>query len=275
VNTSSPKAKPQRAFTAAIAHLAHSTPTEFLFSTTDFNSYVTVSTAGGAPQRVNGRMSASKSPGLGIQPGQSNHPDPDSDADVVVEQPEQPDRTDEAERDGQHHDHRLEPRLRVRVEQQENQRDGDRHDGHADRRRGHRRRRKRDRGDREPPVGGQRGDDLFQRLAGGKFQADAAVARQVAGGGEDEIPGAGEAHHGLGAAAERDAEAREFRQAARDQRRARVLPEAQPVGDADRDGHHVLHRTADLHTYQVAAVVHPQPTAVQCRRSRAREGGVT
>jgi hypothetical protein len=34
--------------TAAIAHFAHSTPTEFLFSTTDFNSYVTVSTADGA-----------------------------------------------------------------------------------------------------------------------------------------------------------------------------------------------------------------------------------
>ena len=54
--------------TAAIAHLAHSTPTEFLFSTTDFNSYVTVSTADGAPQRVNGRMAASKAPGLGIAP---------------------------------------------------------------------------------------------------------------------------------------------------------------------------------------------------------------
>lgn len=54
--------------TAAIAHLAHSTPTEFLFSTTDFNSYVTVSTAHGAPQRVNGRMAASKEPGLGIRP---------------------------------------------------------------------------------------------------------------------------------------------------------------------------------------------------------------
>jgi cis-L-3-hydroxyproline dehydratase len=54
--------------TAAIAHLAHSTPTEFLFTTTDFNSYVTVSTADGAPQRVSGRMAASKSPGLGIKP---------------------------------------------------------------------------------------------------------------------------------------------------------------------------------------------------------------
>ncbi len=54
--------------TAAIAHLAHSTPTEFLFTATDFNSYVTVSTASGAPQRAHGRMSASTSPGLGIAP---------------------------------------------------------------------------------------------------------------------------------------------------------------------------------------------------------------
>ncbi len=54
--------------TAAIAHLAHSTPPEFLFSSTDFNSYVTVSIATGAPQRQNGRLSASTQPGLGISP---------------------------------------------------------------------------------------------------------------------------------------------------------------------------------------------------------------
>ena len=54
--------------TAAIAHLAHSTPPEFHFTSTDFNSYVTVSTADGAPHRVNGRMAASTRPGLGIDP---------------------------------------------------------------------------------------------------------------------------------------------------------------------------------------------------------------
>jgi L-alanine-DL-glutamate epimerase-like enolase superfamily enzyme len=54
--------------TAAIAHLAHSTPPEFLFSATDFNSYVTVSIAEGAPRRVNGRLAASTGPGLGIAP---------------------------------------------------------------------------------------------------------------------------------------------------------------------------------------------------------------
>ena len=54
--------------TAAISHLAHSTPTELLFTSTDFNSYVTLSTAENAPQRVNGRMEASLEPGLGIKP---------------------------------------------------------------------------------------------------------------------------------------------------------------------------------------------------------------
>ena len=54
--------------TAAIAHLAHSTPQEFLFSATDFNSYVTVSIAEGAPQRNHGRLAASTAPGLGITP---------------------------------------------------------------------------------------------------------------------------------------------------------------------------------------------------------------
>jgi L-alanine-DL-glutamate epimerase-like enolase superfamily enzyme len=54
--------------TAAIAHLAHSTPPEYLFSATDFNSYVTVSIATGAPERRHGRLAASTSPGLGIEP---------------------------------------------------------------------------------------------------------------------------------------------------------------------------------------------------------------
>jgi len=54
--------------TAAIAHLAHSTPESLRFSATDFNSYVTVRNATGAPQRETGRMRASDAPGLGIEP---------------------------------------------------------------------------------------------------------------------------------------------------------------------------------------------------------------
>jgi L-alanine-DL-glutamate epimerase-like enolase superfamily enzyme len=54
--------------TAAIAHLAHSTPEALRFTSTDFNSYVTVSLADGAPQREQGRMRTSVAPGLGITP---------------------------------------------------------------------------------------------------------------------------------------------------------------------------------------------------------------
>ena len=54
--------------TAAISQLAHSTPERFRFSSTDFNSYTPVTFANGAPKRVNGKMSASSKPGLGIEP---------------------------------------------------------------------------------------------------------------------------------------------------------------------------------------------------------------
>ena len=54
--------------TAAIAHLAHSTPPRNLFTATDFNSYVTVSIAEDAPTRTGGRMTAPEGPGLGIRP---------------------------------------------------------------------------------------------------------------------------------------------------------------------------------------------------------------
>lgn len=54
--------------TAAIAHLAHSTPEANRFTATDFNSYVTRHIADGAPQRQDGHMRASSLPGLGIEP---------------------------------------------------------------------------------------------------------------------------------------------------------------------------------------------------------------
>ncbi|HEX7376089.1 MAG TPA: cis-3-hydroxy-L-proline dehydratase [Pirellulales bacterium] len=54
--------------TAAIAHLAHSTPPELLFTSTDFNSYVTRSIAEGAPQRKQGRLAAGVAAGLGVSP---------------------------------------------------------------------------------------------------------------------------------------------------------------------------------------------------------------
>lgn len=57
--------------TAAIAHLAHSTPPAALIAATDFNSYVGPSTAEGAPRRDQGRMAAPDRPGLGITPNEA------------------------------------------------------------------------------------------------------------------------------------------------------------------------------------------------------------
>lgn len=54
--------------TAAIAHLAHSTPPHALIAATDFNSYITPDTAKGAPKRHKGRIAAPTGPGLGIEP---------------------------------------------------------------------------------------------------------------------------------------------------------------------------------------------------------------
>jgi L-alanine-DL-glutamate epimerase-like enolase superfamily enzyme len=54
--------------TAAIAHLAHSTPEKLRFSVSDCNSYVTVELADGAPRRSDGRLRAPKGAGLGIAP---------------------------------------------------------------------------------------------------------------------------------------------------------------------------------------------------------------
>ncbi|MCD2204595.1 cis-3-hydroxy-L-proline dehydratase [Halobacterium sp. KA-6] len=54
--------------TAAIAHLAQSTPADYRLASTDFQSYNTVTTADGAPERADGRMRASTAPGLGVEP---------------------------------------------------------------------------------------------------------------------------------------------------------------------------------------------------------------
>ena len=62
--------------TAAIAHLARSTPEDMLLSATDFNSYVTQPIAEGAPKRDNGRMAAPDRPGLGIEPIMQNLGEP-------------------------------------------------------------------------------------------------------------------------------------------------------------------------------------------------------
>ena len=52
--------------TATIAHLVGSTRPEYLFTTTDFNSYIDFRVAPDAPMRKEGRLSVPSGPGLGI-----------------------------------------------------------------------------------------------------------------------------------------------------------------------------------------------------------------
>jgi L-alanine-DL-glutamate epimerase-like enolase superfamily enzyme len=62
--------------TATIAHLAGSTRPEYLFTSTDFNSYVDVSVAPDAPRRVGGRLPVPSGPGLGIHVDRERLGDP-------------------------------------------------------------------------------------------------------------------------------------------------------------------------------------------------------
>ena len=62
--------------TSAIAHLAHSTPIKYRFSSTDFNSYNSITYTKGSPQRVNGKMQASDNNGLGVKINESLIGDP-------------------------------------------------------------------------------------------------------------------------------------------------------------------------------------------------------
>ncbi len=52
--------------TAAIAHLVGSTDPAYLFTSTDFNSYIDTVVASDAPRRMKGRMIVPQGPGLGI-----------------------------------------------------------------------------------------------------------------------------------------------------------------------------------------------------------------
>ena len=105
-------------------------------------------------------------------------------------------------------------------------------------------------------------------------EADAPVARQVAGAGQHEIAQSREPHHRFAPAAERRAKAAGLREAARDEGGPCVVPEAETVARAGRDREHVLHRAGDLHARDVVALVGAQRFGAKQRRDVRRDGGV-
>ena len=90
-----------------------------------------------------------------------------------------------------------------------------------------------------------RAEDVGERVAAREREADLAVARQLAGAGQHQIAEPGQAGQRQRAAAQPLGEAPHLGQAARDQRGARVVAEAEAVAAADRDRDDVLQRAAD------------------------------
>ena len=62
--------------TAAVAHFAASTPEEFLINSTDLHNYNTRSTGIGGPTTANGKLYATDTPGLGVEPDFDSLGDP-------------------------------------------------------------------------------------------------------------------------------------------------------------------------------------------------------
>ena len=62
--------------TAAVSHFAASTPSEFLASTTDLHNYNTRSTGFPAPKTGDGKLFATNTPGLGVEPNFANLGEP-------------------------------------------------------------------------------------------------------------------------------------------------------------------------------------------------------
>ena len=100
-------------------------------------------------------------------------------------------------------------------------------------------------------------------LALAELDAHVAIAREIAGAGEHQIAHARKSAHGERVSAQLGRQAPDLREAPRDQRGARVVAEAEAVGDAGRDRHHVLESSADLDTDDVVGAVHAEPAVVE------------
>ena len=91
-----------------------------------------------------------------------------------------------------------------------------------------------------------------------ELDADGAVAREIAGAGEDEVADAGEAGEGLAAASAGDGEARDLGDAAGDESGGGVVAEVEAVDDAGGEGDDVLERAAELDAGDVVVGVDAQ-----------------
>ena len=122
--------------------------------------------------------------------------------------------------------------------------------------------------------GADPGDGLVHGHALAEHPAAAQVAAVEAARRDHEVAGAGQPEEGLLVAAERGAQAAHLRQAARDERRGRVVAEAQAARDAAREGDDVLDGAAELDALDVRAGVDAQDVAREEPLDEERRLGV-
>ena len=106
-------------------------------------------------------------------------------------------------------------------------------------------------------------EDRRQRLSPRQRQANPPVAREVARAGQYEIAQSGESRQRLSLAAQRRRQPAGFREAARDQRRAGIVAEAQAIARARSDGEHVLHGASRFDARDIVARVGAQRIAAK------------
>ncbi len=86
------------------------------------------------------------------------------------------------------------------------------------------------------------GDDVLQLAAFAQFDANRTIARESTGAGENQVPDAGEARHGLATATAGHGKSRDLGDAASDQRGGRVVAEFKTGDDPGGEGDDILER---------------------------------
>jgi len=109
-----------------------------------------------------------------------------------------------------------------------------------------------------------------ERTTARELDAHVSIPAQRAGARQHEVAEPGQAAERRRLRAERHPETDDFREPARDERRAGVLPEAEPVAEARGQRHDVLERAAKLDAQDVSIGVQPEGGCGQLALQAAR-----
>src|ERR1700694_236084 len=89
-------------------------------------------------------------------------------------------------------------------------------------------------------------NDVGKFAPSAQFNSDTAVAREVAGAGQHQIPQPGEASHGVQPSTAGHDQPRHFCQAASDQGGNGIVAQAEAIADSRGDGDNIFQRSAEF-----------------------------